>query len=79
MSSSRRGESVQAVAALDAVWFSQEHPEALSELPGFPRDLPVLEPGLSAFLLTRDGQEALAYADSHGTWIRWLASASVHP
>ena len=38
-----------------------------------PSRLPVLEPGLSAFLLTRDGREALAYTDSHGTWIRWLA------
>lgn len=74
----RRAEFAQAVAALGAVWLSQEHPEALSELPDSPRDLPVLEPGLSAFLLTRDGREALAYADSHGTWIRWLALATVH-
>lgn len=78
VSSRRRAEFARAVAALGAVWFSQEHPEALSELPGSPRDLPVLEPGLSAFLLTRDGQEALAYADSHGTWIRWLALATGH-
>ena len=69
----RRAEFARLVAALGAVWFSQEHPAALSDLPRFPRDLPVLEPGLSAFLLTRDGREVLAYTDSYGTWIRWFA------
>jgi hypothetical protein len=34
--------------------------------------LPAPEPGPTSFLLTRDGQQALAYADGHGTWIRWL-------
>ena len=73
VSAERRAEFARLVAALGAVWLSQEHPAALSDLPGFPRDLPVLEPGLSAFLLARNGRVALAYADSHGTWIRWLA------
>jgi hypothetical protein len=77
VSPARRAEFARAVAALGAVWLSQEHPEALSELPGSPRDLPVLEPGVSAFLLARDGRKALAYADSHGTWLRWLALATI--
>jgi hypothetical protein len=78
VSAERRAEFARIVTALGAVWLSQEHPQALSELPGSPRDLPALEPGLSAFLLTQDGREALGYTDSHGTWIRWLALATLH-
>jgi hypothetical protein len=27
------------------------------------------------YLLTRGGRDALAYADAHGTWIRWFADS----
>jgi hypothetical protein len=72
VSPGRRAEFGRAVTALAAVWLAQEDPDVVSELPGFPRTLPAPEPGPTSFLLTRDGQQALAYADGHGTWIRWL-------
>jgi hypothetical protein len=71
VSPGRRAEFGRAVTALGAVWLAQEDPDVLSGLPGFPHALPAPEPGPTSFLLTRDGQ-ALAYADGHGTWIRWL-------
>jgi hypothetical protein len=72
VSPGRRAEFGQAVTALGSVWLAQEDPRVLSGLPGFPRLLPAPEPGPTSFLLTRGGREALAYADGHGTWIRWL-------
>lgn len=72
VSAGRRAEFARAVTALTAVWFAQEDPDALSGLPAFPRALPAPDSGPTAFLLIRDGREALAYADGHGTWIRWL-------
>jgi hypothetical protein len=69
----RRAEFARAVSALGAVWLSQEEPKVLSELPGFPCDLPASDSGPTTFALTRDGRHALAYADGHGTWVRWLA------
>jgi len=72
VSPGRRAEFGRAVTALGAVWLAQEDPQVLSGLPGFPRTLPAPEPGPTSFLLTRGGREALAYADGHGTWIRWL-------
>jgi hypothetical protein len=68
----QRAEFRLAVTALGAVWLAHEDPDVLSGLPGFPRALPAPEPGPTSFLLTRDGEQALAYADGHGTWIRWL-------
>lgn len=72
VSPERRAEFARTVTALEAVWFAQEDPDVLSGLPGFPHALPAPAPGPTSFLLTRDGQEALAYADGHGTWLRWL-------
>jgi hypothetical protein len=69
----RRAAFAAAVGALDAVWLSNEAPGVLAGLPGFPRDLPPPDPGPTPFLLARDGQQALAYTDGHGTWLRWLA------
>jgi hypothetical protein len=72
VSPQRRAEFAQAVTALGAVWFAQEDPDVLDGLPGFPRALPAPDPGPTSCLLMRDGREALAYADGHGAWIRWL-------
>jgi hypothetical protein len=69
----RRAEFARAVTALGAVWLSQEDPKVLAELPGFPGSLPAPGPGPTTFLLTRGGRHALAYADGHGAWVRWLA------
>jgi hypothetical protein len=73
VSPSGRARFAEAVAGLGAVWLSQEAPDVLAGLPGFPGGLP--GPGCDGvcYLLTRDGQEGLAYADNHGTWLRWLA------
>ena len=30
-------------------------------------------PGEASFHLVRDGRTLLATADTHGTWLRWLA------
>jgi hypothetical protein len=72
VSHGKRAEFARAVTALEAVWLAQEDPGVLSGLPGFPGVLPAPEPGPTPFLLTRDGREALAYVDGHGSWIRWL-------
>jgi len=72
VSPQRRAECARAVTALGVAWLAQEDPDVVSGLPGFPRALPPPEPGPTPFLLTRDGREALAYADGHGTWLRWL-------
>jgi len=72
VSRGKRAEFARAVTALEAVWLAQEGPDVLSGLPGFPGVLPAPEPGPTPFLLTRDGREALAYVDGHGSWIRWL-------
>jgi hypothetical protein len=69
----RRAEFAHAVTALGAVWLSQEDPNVLADLPGFPAGLPAPDSGPTTFLLTRGGRHPLAYADGHGTWIRWLA------
>jgi len=76
LSREKRAEFARAVTALDAVWLAQEDPGVLSGLPGFP-DAPPAPQGPTPFLLTRDGQEALAYADGHGTWIHWLAPVPI--
>jgi hypothetical protein len=72
VSPSGRARFAEAVAALGAVWLSQESPEVLAGLPGSPRGLPGPDTSGVCYLLTRDGQQGLAYADNHGTWIRWL-------
>ena len=72
VSPAKRAEFARAVTALEAVWLAQEDPDVVAGLPGFPGAVPAPPPGPTSFLLTRDGREALAYADGHGTWIRWL-------
>jgi hypothetical protein len=70
---SRWAEFARTVAGLGAIWLSQEGPDVMAELPGFPRSLPDPDPGPAPFVLTRDESQVLAYTDAHGTWIRWLA------
>jgi hypothetical protein len=72
VSSQKRAEFARAVTALGAVWLAQEDPGVLSGLPG----APPAPPGPTPFLLTRDGQQPLAYVDGHGTWIHWLGPVS---
>jgi hypothetical protein len=71
VSADRRADFAREVAGLGAVWLSQEGLDVMSVVPGFPSSLAGVEPSGSCYLLTRDGREPLAYADSHGTWIRW--------
>jgi hypothetical protein len=56
------------VAELGAVWLSNE---AVGVLPA-PAGTPAA-PHVDSFVLIRDGTRALAFTDSHGRWIRWLA------
>jgi hypothetical protein len=65
---SRRRDFAAAVGELDAVWLSNEGPHVLPQLV----DEPEPPPGTDPFILTRDGQTPLAFADGHGTWIHWL-------
>jgi hypothetical protein len=79
VSAERRADFARAVADLKAVWLSQEGPEVMSVVPGFPSSLPGVEPSGSCYLLVRDGREALAYADNHGAWIRWRPDGLTAP
>jgi hypothetical protein len=54
-----------AVAALGAVWLSNEAAGVLPEM------ATGLSPGY--FVIVRDGTELVARADPHGTWMEWLA------
>jgi hypothetical protein len=54
------------MAGLGAVWLSNEGPRVLPSL-----DVPATD--AVAFLLVRDGRQPLAWTDSHGAWVRWLA------
>jgi hypothetical protein len=69
-----------AVGRLGAVWLSSEGPGVV---PGvtLPDDARVV-PGVTrpddaegSFVVVRDGTSALALADPHGAWLRWLAPA----
>lgn len=69
LSPAERREFGQAVAALGAVWLAQESPSVMSStVPGF---APAAPPAGMAYVLTRNGHDALAYADGHGTWLSW--------
>jgi hypothetical protein len=61
----QRGHFAETVAALGAVWLSNEGPDVL---PGI--TLP--ESNTDHFALVRDGTQAIALTDGHGTWIEWL-------
>jgi hypothetical protein len=55
------------VRGLPAVWLSNEGPGVL---PGL--TLPAYKGW--PFVLARDGQTPIAFTDSHGTWLHWLAT-----
>jgi hypothetical protein len=66
VSAPRRAEFAEVVRGLDAAWLSNEGPGVLAGV-GIP------ERDGQKFVLVRDGTEALACTDAHGTWIDWLA------
>jgi len=63
LSPGERRQFAETVRGLDAVWLSND----------VTPDAAVLAPGEAAFHLVRDGRTPLATADTHGTWLRWLA------
>jgi hypothetical protein len=65
VSRAQRAEFAAAVAGLGVVWLANEGPGVV---PG----ITVPDVGLNAFVLVRNGTEAIAVDDSHGTWVRWL-------
>jgi hypothetical protein len=62
----QRQQFADTVRGLGAVWLSNE---GTGVLPGI--SVPPGDEG--SFVLVRDGTAALASADPHGTWLRWLA------
>jgi len=66
LSMPQRARFATAVAALDAVWLSNEAPGVL---PGSA----VGADDQRDFVLVRDGGTPLAVTDSHGTWLDWLS------
>jgi hypothetical protein len=65
VSRAQRAEFAAAVAGLDVVWLANEGPGVV---PG----ITAPEVGRNAFVLARNGTEAIAVDDSHGTWVQWL-------
>jgi hypothetical protein len=65
----RREQFAATVAGLGAAWLSSEAPGVV---PGVVPGSPAPAGDDQLCVLARDGQ-ALGYADSHGTWLRWLA------
>jgi hypothetical protein len=63
LSHAERRQFAGTVRGLDAVWLSND----------VTLDVPVTAPGEAAFHLVRDGRTLLATADTHGTWLHWLA------
>ena len=61
----KRREFAAAVRQLGAVWLSNEAPGVLPDVK--------VPPGHDgSFVLVRDGTQALARTDPHGTWLTWL-------
>ena len=65
LSMPQRARFAATVAALDAVWLSNEAPGILPGSAASAR-------GASDFVLVRDGSTPLARTDGHGTWLDWL-------
>jgi hypothetical protein len=63
-----RAQVAEVIAGLGAVWLSNEAPGVLSGV-----HPPVERPSAAGFLLVRDGRTPLAWADSHGAWLHWMA------
>ena len=65
VSCAQRAEFAAAVAGLGVVWLANEGPGVV---PG----ITVPDAGLNAYVLARNGTEAIAVDDSHGLWVEWL-------
>jgi hypothetical protein len=63
LSPAERRQFAGTVRGLGAVWLSND----------VTLDVPVTAPGEASFQLVRDGHTLLATADTHGTWLSWLA------
>jgi hypothetical protein len=63
LSHAERRQFAETVRSLDAVWLSND----------VTLNVPVTAPGEASFHLVKDGRTLLATADTHGTWLRWLA------
>jgi hypothetical protein len=63
LSHAERRRFAETVRGLDAVWLSND----------VTPDVAVTAPGEASFHLVQDGRTLLATADTHGTWLRWLA------
>src|SRR5215472_11959177 len=64
LSDAERSQFAEIVHGLDAVWLANDVAQ-LPDAPGAADD--------ATFQLVRDGRTLLATADTHGTWLRWLA------
>ena len=65
----QRARFAATVAALNAVWLSNEAPGIL---PGIVPDGAASARDAHSFVLVRDGGTPLAVTDGHGTWLDWL-------
>ena len=65
LSMPQRARFAATVAALDAVWLSNEAPGILPGSAASAR-------GAGDFVLVRDGSTPLARTDGHGTWLDWV-------
>jgi aminoglycoside phosphotransferase (APT) family kinase protein len=61
----QRGEFAATVAGLGVTWLANEAPGVLPVAT-------VSEAGPHGFVLARNGTEAIALTDGHGTWVEWL-------
>ena len=68
----RRAEFAATVAGLGAVWISNEAPRVVPAT-GWRGHAVASRYGNKCFALMRDGQGPLAFTDSHGAWLHWLA------
>ena len=61
----QRAEFAATIAGLGVAWLANEAPGVLPVAT-------VPEAGPHAFVLARNGTEAIALTDGHGTWVEWL-------
>jgi hypothetical protein len=66
VSAPQRAEFGEVVRGLNAAWLSNEGPGVIAGVGRPERDG-------QQFVLVRDGSQAVAFTDAHGTWIDWLA------
>ena len=69
----QRGEFAAIVAGLGAAWISNEAPRVVPGASGSSLAA-ASRYGDHCFALMRDGHGPVAFTDSHGTWLHWLAA-----